>query len=108
MTTESYSKLIDAIDNQPLTEILLLTKDLITKTDIIKLKLWSKNEVANLKKRMLEQEKYPSKDTIINNLPLLENSDSKFSSLFHQTLFRKATSERRSLSLSFSGKVNGC
>ena len=79
MTTESYSKLVDTIDKQPLKQILfLLTKGLITKTDFIKQQsaqiIDFKNEVTDLKEMMLEQDKYSFKDTTINNkLRLLEN-----------------------------------
>ena len=65
MTTESYSKHIDAIDNQPSKAmLLLLIKDLITKTETIKQPSAQinelENEVTDSEERMLEQEKFSS------------------------------------------------
>ena len=59
---------------------LLLTKDLLSKTETLKKQNAQirelRNEVTDLKEQISEQEKYSSKDTfIINNLPLLQNAD---------------------------------
>ena len=76
-----YSELIQAIDSEPLKEILLLlTKDLLNKTETIKKQNAQirelRNEVTDFKKRISEKEKYFSKDTIIiNNLALLQDVD---------------------------------
>ena len=81
MASEKYSELIQAIDSEPLKEILLLlTQDLLNKTETIKKQNAQirelRNEVTDLKERISEQEKYSSKDTIIiNNLPLLQDAD---------------------------------
>ena len=81
MASEKYSELIQAIDSEPLKEILLLlTQDLLNKTETIKKQNAQirelRNEVTDLKERISEQEKYSSKDTIIiNNLPLLQVAD---------------------------------
>ena len=81
MASEKFSELIQAIDSEPLKEILLLlTKDLLSKTETIKKQKAQiselRNEVTDLKERISEQEKCSSKDTIIiNNLPLLQDAD---------------------------------
>ena len=60
--------------------LLLLTKDLLSKTETIKKQNAQirelRNEVTDLKERISEQEKCSSKDTIIiNNLPLSQDAD---------------------------------
>ena len=81
MASEKYSELIQAIDNEPLKEILLLlTKDLLSKSETIKKQNAQirelRNEVTDLKERVSEQEKYSSKNSIIiNNLHLLQDAD---------------------------------
>ena len=78
MLSEKKSELIEAIDSELLKEILLLlTKDLLNKTETIEKQNAQirglRNEVTDLKERLSEQQKYSSTDTIIiNNLPLLQ------------------------------------
>ena len=76
MTTETYSKFIDAIERKTTSfDKRSLYKNSFHQATICA-NYESKNEVIDLKERLLEQEKCSSKDTIIiNNLPFLETSD---------------------------------
>ena len=111
MASEKYSELIQAIDSEPLKEILLLlTKDLLSKTETIKKQNAQirelRNEVTDLKERISEQEKYSSKDTIIiNNLRLLQDADLVSSVLYFQDVSGYSATAGRPESVPLFGKV---
>ena len=110
MASEKYSELIQAIDSESLKEILLLlTKDLLSKTETIKKQNAQvrelRNEVTDLKERITEQEKYSSKDTIIINLPLSQDADLVSSVLYFFKTFLDIQLLRRPESVPLFGKV---